>query len=140
MYQENYILNREEIAELGASLRGIEQKILKKSQNPGTTRVWFQGEEPYFDVFFELNNDEILWFQLTLRGKAVYWDKAKSQLQTGTTNELRDDDVIFYAASKTIENDIENDWEFINLVKLMFQTRAEETIFAKALELLNCPK
>ncbi|BAY25662.1 hypothetical protein NIES2100_54680 [Calothrix sp. NIES-2100] len=138
MCKENYIFNKAEIAELAASLRGIEQKILKKSQQPGTTRVWFQGEEPYFDVFFELNNDEILWFQLTLRGKAVYWDNKKSQLQTGTTNELHDNDVIFYAASKTIENDIENDWEFINVVKLILQTRAEETIFAKALELFNC--
>ena len=137
MSQQSYISNKAEIAELGASLRRIEQKILKKSQQTGTTRVWFQGEEPYFDLFFELKDDEILWFQLTLRGKAVYWDNKKLQLQTGTTNELEDNDVIFYAASKTIENDLQNDREFINLVKLILQTRAEETIFAKALELFN---
>jgi hypothetical protein len=138
MYPKNDIFHQDEIAALGASLRRIEQKLLKQSQNTGITRLWFQGEEPYFDVFFELKNDAILWFQLTLRGKAVSWDSKKSQLQTGTTNELDDDDVSFYAASKTIENHIQTDWEFINLVKSILQTRAEETIFARALELFNC--
>jgi hypothetical protein len=137
MYTENNIFHQDEIAALGASLRRIEQKLLKQSQNTGITKLWFQGEEPYFDVFFELKNDAILWFQLTLRGKAVSWDNKKSQLQTGTTNELDDDDVSFYAASKTIENHLQTDWEFINLVKSILQTRAEETIFAQALELFN---
>jgi hypothetical protein len=137
MYPENDIFHKDEIAALGASLREIEQKLLKQSQKTGITRLWFQGEEPYFDVFFDLKNDEILWFQLTLRGKAVSWDNKKSQLQTGTTNEMHDNDVSFYAASKTIENDIQTDGEFINLVKLILQTRADETIFAKALELFN---
>lgn len=139
MYPQNEIVHKNEIAVLGASLREIEQKLLKQSQNTGITRLWFQGEEPYFDVFFELKNDEILWFQLTLRGKAISWDNKKSKLQTGTTNELHDNDVSFYAASKTIENDMQTDWAFISLVKSILQTRADETIFAKALELFNYP-
>ncbi|WP_242046163.1 MULTISPECIES: hypothetical protein [Calothrix] len=138
MYSQNEIAHKDEIAVLGASLREIEQKLLKQSQNTGITRLWFQGEEPYFDVFFELKNDEILWFQLTLRGKAISWDSKKLKFQTGTTNELHDNDVSFYAASKTIENDMQTDWEFVNLAKLILQTRADETIFAKALELFNC--
>ncbi|MBD2353447.1 hypothetical protein H6G41_02215 [Tolypothrix sp. FACHB-123] len=137
MYPQNEIVHQDEIAVLGASLRAIEQKLLKQSENTGIKRLWFQGEEPYFDVFFELKNDEILWFQLTLRGKAVSWDNKKSKLQTGTTNELHDNDVSFYAASKTIENDIKTDWEFIHLVKSILQTRSDETIFAKALELFK---
>jgi len=137
MPQPNYILNKDEIAVLGGSLRQIEQKILKQSQQTGITRMWFQGEEPYFDVFFELKNDEILWFQFTLRGKSVSWNNQKAQLQSGTTDELNCNDVSFYAASKTIENDIQPNSEFINLVKLILQTRAEESIFAKALELFN---
>lgn len=137
MSHQNHILNKDEIAALGASLRGIEQKLLKQSQQTGTTRMWFQGEEPYFDVFFELKNDEISWFQFTLRGKSLSWDSKKARLQTGTTNELNYNDVSFYAASKTIENDIQTNWEFINLVKSILQTRAEEKIFAKALALFN---
>ncbi|MBW4564211.1 MAG: hypothetical protein KME32_24330 [Mojavia pulchra JT2-VF2] len=137
MLSQNYILEQDEIASLGASLRGIEQKILKQSRQEGIARVWFQGEEPYFDVFFELKDDEILWFQFTLRGKTVSWDHQKSKLQTGTTNELNYDDVCFYAASKTIEHDIETNWDFINLAKLILQTRMEEAIFVKALELFN---
>ncbi|BAY12405.1 hypothetical protein [Calothrix sp. NIES-2098] len=137
MSQQNHILNKDEIVALGTSLRGIEQKLLKQSQQSGIKRIWFQGEEPYFDVFFELKNDEIIWFQFTLRGKALSWDSRKAKLQTGTTNELHYNDVSFYAASKTIENDIETNWEFVNLVKSILETRATETIFAKALKLFN---
>jgi hypothetical protein len=137
MSHQNNILNKDEIAALGASLRGIEQKLLKQSQQTGTKRIWFQGEEPYFDVFFELKADEILWFQFTLRGKSLSWDSKKGRLQTGTTNELNYHDVSFYAASKTIENDIQPNWEFINLVKSILETRADEAIFAQALELFK---
>ncbi|MFN6571335.1 hypothetical protein A6770_11525 [Nostoc minutum NIES-26] len=137
MPKTNDILNEDEIASLGASLRAIEQKLLKQGQKDSKTRIWFQGEEPYFDVFFELNNDEILWFQFTLRGKSITWDKRKPELQTGNTNELCLDDVSFYAASKTIENDRQQDWEFIYLVKSILRSRSEEPIFAKALTLFN---
>ncbi|MDZ7957300.1 MAG: hypothetical protein RMY34_05255 [Aulosira sp. DedQUE10] len=137
MAQQNYILNKDEIIALGTSLREIEQKLLKKSQETGITRMWFQGEEPYLDVFFELKENEILWFQFTFRGKSVSWDNKKAQLQTGTTNELSCNDVSFYAASKTIENDIQPNSDFINLVKSILQTRSDEPIFSKALELFK---
>ncbi|MBD2165681.1 hypothetical protein H6G04_14885 [Calothrix membranacea FACHB-236] len=137
MPQKNYLLNKDEILALGASLREIEPSLLKKCQQPGITRMWFQGEEPYLDVFFELKDDQILWFQFTLRGKSVSWDYQKGQLQSGTTNELNCNDVSFYAASKTIENDIKPNWDLITLVKLILQTRIDVPIFAKALELFN---
>lgn len=137
MPQPNHVIDKNEIASLGASLREIEQKLLKQPQQEGISRIWFQGEEPYFDVFFELQNDEIFWFQFTLRGQSLSWNRKKGKLQTGTTNELNFNDVSFYAASKTIENDMQPNWEFINLVKSILQTRDKETIFAKALELFN---
>jgi hypothetical protein len=133
----NDVVDENEIASLGASLRAIEQKLLKQGNKAGMNRIWFQGEEPYFDVFLELDNDEIIWFQFTLRGKTLSWDRKKPGWQTGITNEFNINDVSFYAASKTIDNDHKLDEEFINLVKLILQTRAEETIFAKALELFN---
>lgn len=137
MQEPKFILNHHEIASLGTSLRKIEQKLLKQKHTEGKQKVWFQGEEPYFDVFLELEHDEIVWFQLTLRGKSVSWDRKKQQLQTGMTNELSIYDASFYAASKTIENDINTDNEFINLVKSILATRSEEAIFAKALELFK---
>ncbi|MBW4506727.1 MAG: hypothetical protein KME64_09475 [Scytonematopsis contorta HA4267-MV1] len=138
MSQSNYVLDKNEVASLGASLREISSKILKSSgYRGGTKKVWFQGEEPYFDVFFELRNNQIAWFQFTLRGKSLSWDSKAPGLQTGTTDELKLNDVSFYAASKTIETDNEADLDFINLVKLILQTRADEDIFAKALKLFS---
>ena len=137
MHKHNNLLDNNEILALGKSLRQIEQKLLKQDKNQGILRIWFQGLEPYFDVFFELKNDEIIWFQFTLRGKSLSWENKLQTCQTGTTNELRSDDVSFYAASKIIENDDMNDYEFMNLVKSILQTRSEELIFAKALALFD---
>lgn len=137
MYDSNDFVEKHEIAFLGASLQEIEPGILKKANKKGATRFWYQGEEPYFDVFFELINNEIVWFQFTLRGKSLSWDKDKPGWQTGNTDELKIDDVSFYAASKTIESHRVIDWEFINLVKLILATRTEEPIFVKASELFT---
>jgi hypothetical protein len=137
MSQSNYVLDKTEIASLGASLRAISPRILKSGYKYAATKLWFQGDEPYFDVFFELRNNQIGWFQFTLRGKSVSWDSKAPGLQTGTTDELKFNDVSFYAASKTIEADDETDWNFINLVQLILETRASEEIFAKALELFK---
>ncbi|PMB17336.1 hypothetical protein CEN47_26095, partial [Fischerella thermalis CCMEE 5319] len=86
---------------------------------------------------FELQDHEITWFQFTFRGKSLSWDSKNPGWQTGTTNELKVGDVSFYAASKTIENDIEIDWEFVNLVKSIIQIRDQEEIFQKVLLLFN---
>ncbi len=137
MSHNNDLVEKEEISYLGASLQEIEPGILKKGHKQGATRVWYQGEEPYFDVFCELINDEIVWFQFTLRGKSVSWDKDKSGWQTGNTDELKINDVSFYAASKTIDNDSAIDWEFINLVKSILTTRTDQAVFVKVLALFS---
>jgi hypothetical protein len=137
MNNKNYTLDVNEILLLGKSLRKIEQNILKQNQDKGITKLWFQGEEPEFDVFFEFSDDEISWFQFTLRGKSLSWDKKQPQLQTGNTNELCVNDASFYAATKTIENDNQPDDDFINLVKSIIKTKTEEPVFAKALKLFH---
>lgn len=137
MSHSNELVEKQEIAYLGASLQEIEPGILKKGYKKGANRVWFQGEEPYFDLFCELINDEIVWFQFTLRGKSLSWDRDISRWQTGNTDELKINDVSFYAASKTIESDNTIDWEFVNLVKLILGTRADEAIFVKLLALFD---
>jgi len=138
--RNHIILSKHEIVSLGASLRAIEPKLLKQSEEEGTHKIWFQGGEPYFDIFLELKNDQIIWFQFTLRGKSLSWDSNIAILQTGITNELNIDDVSFYAASKTVKNDNKSDLEFVNLVKSILQTREEEEIFCKIIELFSCGK
>jgi hypothetical protein len=137
MTKNNDVLDKSEIATLGASLRPIEQKLLKQGHKQGVTRIWFQGEEPYFDIFFEFKDSEIIWFQFTLRGKSLSWDKRTPRIQTGNTNEFQVNDVSFYAASKTIEQDNQLDLEFVQLVKLILQTRSEEKLFSQAIALFN---
>lgn len=137
MSKYSIVLDENEIKLLAASLREIQQNILKQDSQTGKTRIWFQGEEAYFDVFFELQDHEITWFQFTFRGKSLSWDSKNPGWQTGTTNELKVGDVSFYAASKTIENDIEIDWEFVNLVKSIIKIRDQEEIFQKVLLLFN---
>ena len=129
------IMDREEIEALGASLRPIDQKLLKKNGN--IQRLWYQGEESYFDIFFEVQNNEILWFQFTFRGQVLVWDKQNPVMQTGTTNELGMGDVGYYAASKLIKLDIKTDQYFIKLTRSILQTRAGEDIFDRVLTLFK---
>ncbi len=132
-------MNCQEIAALGASLRRIDQKLLKKVDyhNNTTTRIWYQGGEPYFDIFFDLKDHKIIWFQFTFRGQFLCWDQKQAEIKTGKTNELVFDDIGYYPASKIIEADQNSDADFQFFVKKILTTRAEEEIFAQAIALLD---
>lgn len=125
-----------EIAALGASLRKIDQKLLTPAKE-GTTRVWYQGGEPYFDVFADLSQGQIQWFQFTLRGQSISWNARVSGWKTGITNEYKGDDITFYSASKLIESDNQPDLAFIELVCSILSTRAGEDIFDQILALFQ---
>lgn len=129
------IMDREEIAALGASLRPIDQNLLKKDAS--IKRLWYQGEESYFDVFFEVQNNEIIWFQFTLRGKVLVWDQENPVMQTGKTNELGTGDLGYYAGSKLVKLDRKTDQSFIILAHSILQTRAGEDIFDRVLKLFK---
>jgi hypothetical protein len=130
-------MDQDEIAALGASLRLIDQRLLTPAKEEGTRRVWYQGGEPYFDVFVELRQGKIEWFQFTLRGKSLSWNPQIADWQTGRTNEMRTDDIAFYPASKLIESDKQPDAQFIELARSILQTRAGEDIFDLVLTLLD---
>lgn len=132
-------MNQDEIVALGASLHRIDCKLLKPEKEFGHQRLWYQGDEPYFDLFFEVKNNEIIWFQLTFRGKSVSWSCESSALQTGITNELTTDDVSYYSASKLINSDSIPDREFIEFARAILKSRTEESIFKKALALFDSP-
>lgn len=130
-------MNQDQINALGASLRPIDQSLLKVGKDNSIKRIWYQGEESYFDIFFELQHNEIVWFQFTLRGKTLSWDQKNSQFQTGMTNELKPDEVNFYPASKLIQSDRKQDIEFIEIVRAILETRIGEPIFDRALQLFE---
>ncbi|AFY66130.1 hypothetical protein [Geitlerinema sp. PCC 7407] len=134
-------LQENEIVALGASLRPISPGLLKPGRMEGSVRVWYQGGEPYFDVFFEVCEEQVLWFQFTLRGRSLSWSR-RCELQTGSTNELLVSDGAHYPASKTIQADSQNDQAFVNLVCSILESRAEEPLFQQTLAELrrsSCP-
>ncbi|WP_242060304.1 hypothetical protein [Aerosakkonema funiforme] len=130
-------MDKDEIQALANSLRQIDQKILKSAKDTSIKRIWYQGDESYFDMFFDIQNNQIIWFQFTLRGKAVLWDKGKASLCTGTTGETDSDDVSYYPASKIIKADKKTDLAFIEVARSILQSRAGEANFDKALELFK---
>lgn len=130
-------MEQAEITALGQSLRQIDQTLLNREGGSGVERIWYQGGEPYFDLFVELSNGQIEWFQMTLRGRSLSWYRQGERWQTGTTNELRTDDVAFYPASKIIESDQRTDLPFFQLVEAILATRAGDPIFDRILSLFH---
>ncbi|MEP0852499.1 MULTISPECIES: hypothetical protein [Cyanophyceae] len=136
MHRTNITIDADEIVALGASLQRIDQKILTPVKVNGSKRIWYQGiKEPYFDVFLDLREDNIEWFQFTLRGKSLSWNKAG--WQTGITNEGSVNDITFYAASKLINTDNRLDLSFVKLAHSILETRAGDAIFDKILALFE---
>lgn len=131
------LMEQDEIAALGTSLRLIDQRLLTPTQEEDTTRIWYQGGEPYFDMFVELRKGKIEWFQFTLRGQVISWNSQTASWQTGMTNEKRTDDLTFYPASKLIESDKNPDTQFMQLVRSILQTRSGEEIFDQVLTLFK---
>lgn len=130
-------MDQNEITSLGTSLRRIDQKLLKTPANQEILKLWYQGGEPYFDLFVELEGKRILWLQLTLRGKSLSWNSRRRQWTTGKTNELQLDDSVMYPASKVIEPDESFDDQFLQLAQKILQTRAGEEVFDDMLTLLK---
>lgn len=129
-------MNQNEIIALGATLRRINQKLLKTSNSNHLERIWYQGEEPYFDVFFDLLEDEVIWFQFTLRGQCITWHKNQPGLETGLTFENQTA-ASKHPASKIIHMDRNVDCNFLDIVQAIMQTRANDFPFDRALAILK---
>lgn len=129
-------MNQNEIVGLGASLHEINPKLLK-SEKYGTTRLWYQGEEPYFNIFIDMKDLQIISFQMSLRGKSLFWTQEQPTIQTGNTNELNVNDITYYPASKLITPDNSPDQNFIKLVRSILSSRADIPLFKQALEIFD---
>lgn len=129
-------MNQNEIVCLGASLHEINPNLLK-SEKDGTTRLWYQGEEPYFNIFIDIKDLQIISFQMSLRGKSLFWNQEQQQIQTGNTNELNVNDITYYPASKLITPDNSPDQNFIQLVRSILSSRADIPLFKQTLEIFE---
>lgn len=115
---------------LGNSLRQVRQSL-----KPG--RVWYYGQETYFDLLFDLDEQAISWFQLTLRGRSLTWSRRSNNIRTGYTNELDLTPALEYPASKTIQDQQHADPEFVEFVKRILSTRPNESLFCQMLSILD---
>ncbi|MGK7900018.1 MAG: hypothetical protein AB4352_01140 [Hormoscilla sp.] len=129
-------MNQNEIRALGATLRRIDRKLLKTAKSNQSERIWYQGEEPYFDVFFDLLDNEVIWFQFTLRGQCLTWHQHQPGLETGFTFENHTTPSK-HPASKIIHADNNVDCNFLDIVQAIMQTRAREFPFDRALAILK---
>lgn len=130
-------LDAAEIDRLARSLREIDPSLLKAPPaGAGGARRWFQGQEPYFDAFFDTDRDGLKWFQLTLRGRSLTWDRDGGRLSTGDTHE-RDVDDQLYPASKVVQSHTRLDASFAALVQAILDVRRPEPIFEAAAQALH---
>ena len=122
-------------AKLGGSLRRIDAGVLKGPVD-GVERIWFQGGEPYFDVHVELDGaGEIVWIQLSIRGRSITWDAATPKLVTGHTNERAIEDVA-HPGSKMIRNDARADEELVRFAVAILSAREDEPLLGRCAALV----
>jgi predicted nucleic acid-binding protein len=131
-------LNDSAIAALGASLRQINPHLMKSGDGSSTKqRIWYQGNEPYFDVTVEKTTADLTWFQVTLRGKVLSW-RLPDHLQTGETDELDvPPEVSYYAASKTIRDGEQINWSFVKFVQAILAQRSDDPVLAEVSQILQ---
>ncbi len=120
-------MKRAELEALGQSLRRINPQLLRKDSS-NTTRIWYQGGEPYFDLFVDLWGEEITWFQVTLRGHYLCWRCQGAGWQTGRTNEFQMENPAGYPASKLVDLDEQLDQEFVQWVQMLLATRTDDPL------------
>ena len=131
-------IQKSELATLGNSLRLISTHLMKApAPSPQTKRLWYQGQESYFDITVDFQGQEIIWFQITLRGKVVSGKPAHA-LTTGETEELDvPAEVSYYAASKTIRDGAAINWDFVQCMAEMLSYRQDEPTLMRVHDLLT---
>ncbi|MEC4806932.1 MAG: hypothetical protein SAJ12_11230 [Jaaginema sp. PMC 1079.18] len=141
----NSSLDRAQIQELGASLRQIDRKITTPEISLGIARVWYQGGEPYFDVSVNLRDGEVEWFQFTLRGRALSWNRqanpskiTESPWQTGQTSELQTEGITLYPASTLVTSDRALNYDFLAVAYNILATRPDDPILRKITDICHC--
>ena len=131
-------LSPTDLEALGHSLRPIDPSLMKDDGDHPGQRIWYQGREPYFDVIFTTHNDQITWFQFTLRGQVVFWNGRENRLQTGETEELDVPPMLaYYAATKTIRDGANLNRRLVKIAIAVLQARAQDPLCQRMVPLLQ---
>ncbi|MGD1905287.1 MAG: hypothetical protein ACFB0C_04745 [Leptolyngbyaceae cyanobacterium] len=122
---------------LGNSLCFIDPALMKGGEAVAhSDRAWFQGGEPYFDIIIEKDAGTITWFQITLRGRVLFWNQ--NQVQTGETDEMDSPPLVaYYSASKTIRDGAEIDWCLVKTLQAIVAVRQDAPLLHQLSELLK---
>lgn len=128
------MISTDEIIKLGQSLRRINSQILKK--NSSNESIWFQGDEKYFDVFLELESDEVVWFQFSLRGKFLEWRK-NLHIKSGETNEFHNEISSNSPRSKLLSQDRGLDLKFLELAKSILSYCNDDKLLMEVKKILS---
>lgn len=130
-------LDSSTIATLGNSLCFIDPALMKGGEAvTQSDRIWYQGGEPYFDIIIETRDRTITWFQITLRGRVLFWNQ--NQVQTGETDEMDSPPIVaYYAASKTIRDGAAIDWSLVKALQEIVAVRDDAPLLHQLSELLK---
>jgi hypothetical protein len=127
-----------DIANLGQSLRQINPAWTHPSNLTTGERIWYQGQEPYFDIVLEIQGDTISWVQFTLRGQVLSWQAKTNRITTGETEELDiPPPVAFHAASRWIRSGDRFNVDFVKLAITILKTHPSDTHLARTAALLS---
>lgn len=119
---------------LGRQLRPVNASLQRPPKSGGQS-LWYRGEERYFDVMLELDERGALtWFQLTVRGFSLTWDKRRDRLLTGRTDELASSTLS--PTSKLVHSQRTLDAELIDFARRLLQSRIDEPTLQQALAAL----
>jgi hypothetical protein len=133
-----HCLTAEDIQSLGKSLRKIDPSWTQNKLEEGLTRIWYQGQEFYFDLMFEIQGEAISWFQFTLRGRVLSWKASSNRVETGETEETDSPAVVsYYPASKGIRNESRVDTSLVNLAKAILRSRPDDPLLTRMAEVLE---
>lgn len=116
----------DEVAELAYSLRLVHPRFVRR-RPAGWRRYWYRGDEPYFDVFIDVDEEDgnqVRWFQFSYRGRFVTWDGDKDVMSTGLTNEFSADQMAF-SSTKLLTMHAQGDGGFAGLVLDVLQHRTD---------------
>ncbi len=120
---------------LGRQLRPVNASLQRPPKGGGQS-LWYRGEERYFDVMLELDERGALtWFQLTVRGFSLTWDKARGGLLTGRTDELSSS--THSPMSKLVHSQRTLDAELIDFARRLLESRGDEPTLQQALGALH---
>ena len=122
----------EDIVHLGQSLKS--KNVFKNNPSSPVQEFWFQGGEPYFDVFISKEKQKIIWIQATFRGQ--FLECKNSSLTYGNTNDFQISSQKS-PASKKLQVESELNPEFVELIISMLEESDEYELLEQAAYVLE---